>query len=73
MSAESIPKPNGIPTIVTSTSTARIGPTMPISAPHPTVGQNLRPAAAVASAARGNSSTNRNPSKATESVTAIHR
>ena len=34
---------------------------MPISAPHPTVGQNFRPAAAVASAARGNSSTNKKP------------
>ena len=59
--------------MVTSTSTARIGPTMPMSAPHPTVGQNLRPAAAVASAARGNSSTNSRPRMATDTVTAIHR
>ena len=46
---------------------------MPMSAPHPTDGQNLRPAVAVASAARGNSSTNKSPSSATARVTATQR
>src|SRR5262249_25516486 len=46
--------------------------TMPTSAPHPNDGHTLRPAATVASAARGNNSTNSKPRMATETVTAIH-
>ena len=73
MSADSIVMPSGMPTIDASTSTAAIGPTMPISAPQPNDAATRFPADAAVSAARGSSPTNTSPSSAIEMVTATQR
>jgi hypothetical protein len=72
LSADSIPSPRGMPTMVTSTSAPAKGPTMPTSAPQPMEPPTFLPAAAAVSAARGKSPTNTKPKTAIEIVTASH-